>query len=71
MPEAQPKSQGSGTRTYNCGSRFANTNGTMELLSRVLGAGNEDPDLPALSAALKTKLKLSDSRAPTYYVFRC
>ena len=33
---------------------------TMELLSRVLGAGDEDPDLSALSAALKTKLGLSD-----------
>ena len=29
---------------------------TMELLSRVLGAGDEDPDLSALSAALKAKL---------------
>ena len=27
---------------------------TMELLSRVLGAGDEDPDLTALSAAPKT-----------------
>ena len=33
---------------------------TMELLSRVLGAGDEDPHLSALSAALKTKLGLSD-----------
>ena len=33
---------------------------TMESLSRVLGAGDEDPDLSALSAALKTKLALSD-----------
>ena len=33
---------------------------TMELLSQVLGAGDEDPNLSALSAALKTKLGLSD-----------
>ena len=37
---------------------------TMELLSRALGAGDEDPDLSALSAALKTKLGLSDSKKP-------
>ena len=37
---------------------------TMELLSRVLGAGDEDPDLSALSAALKTKLELSDLKKP-------
>ena len=37
---------------------------TMELLSRVLGAGGEDPDLSALSAALKTKLGLSDLKKP-------
>ena len=36
----------------------------MELLSRVLGAGDEDPDLSALSAALKTKLGLSDLEKP-------
>ena len=33
---------------------------TMELLSRLLGAGDEGPDLSALSAALKTKLGLSN-----------
>ena len=33
---------------------------TMELLSRVRGAGDQDPDLSALSAALKTKLRLCD-----------
>ena len=33
---------------------------TIELLSRVLGAGDEDPDLSALSAALKAKLGLSE-----------
>ena len=45
---------------------------TMELLSRVLGAGDEDPDLSALSSALKTKLVLSDfEEAPTCYVPRC
>ena len=33
---------------------------TLELLSRALGAGNEDPDLGALSAALKTRLGLAD-----------
>ena len=32
---------------------------TMELLSRVLGAGDEDQDLSALSAPVKTKLGLS------------
>ena len=37
---------------------------TMELLSRVLGAGDEDPDLSALSAALKTKLGLSELKKP-------
>ena len=37
---------------------------TMELLSRVLGAGEEDPDLRELLAALKAKLGLSDLRKP-------
>ena len=37
---------------------------TMELLSRVLRAGDEDPDLSALSAALKTKFGLSDLKEP-------
>ena len=37
---------------------------TMELLSRVLGAGDEDPDLTALSAALKAKLGLSELKKP-------
>ena len=37
---------------------------TMELLSRVLGAGDEDPDVSALSAALKTKFGLSDLKKP-------
>ena len=37
---------------------------TMELLSRVLGAGDEDPDLSALLAALKTKLRLCDLKKP-------
>ena len=37
---------------------------TMELLSRVLGAGDEDPDLSALSAALKAKLGLSELKRP-------
>ena len=37
---------------------------TMDLLSRVLGAGDEDPDLSALSAELKTKLGLSDLEKP-------
>ena len=36
----------------------------MELLSRVLGAGDEDPDLSALSAALKAKLGLSELKKP-------
>ena len=39
-------------------------NETMELKSRVLGAGDEDPDLSALSAARKTKLGLSDLKKP-------
>ena len=37
---------------------------TMDLLSRVLGAGDEDLDLSAFSAALKTKLGLSDLKKP-------
>ena len=37
---------------------------TMELLSRVLGAGDEDRDLSALSAALKTKLGFSNLKKP-------
>ena len=37
---------------------------TMDLLSRVLGAGDEDPDLSALAEALKTKLALSYLKKP-------
>ena len=37
---------------------------TMELCSRVLGAGDEDPDLSARSAALKARLGLSDLKKP-------
>ena len=37
---------------------------TMDLLSQVLGAGDEDQDLIALAAALKTKLGLSDLKKP-------
>ena len=37
---------------------------TMDLLSRVRGADDDDPDLSALSAALKTKLGLSDLKKP-------
>ena len=37
---------------------------TMELLSQVLGAGDEGPDLSALSAALKAKLGLSELKKP-------
>ena len=37
---------------------------TMDLLSPVLGAGDETPDVSALSAALKTKLGLSDLKKP-------
>ena len=46
---------------------------TMDLLSRVLGAGDQDPDLSALSAALKTKLgrALQSEQAPTYHVPGC
>ena len=39
---------------------------TMELLSRVPRAGDEDPDLSAFSAALKTKLRLSDLEKPPH-----
>ena len=37
---------------------------TMEPLFRVLGAGDEDPDLSALVAALKAELGLSELRKP-------
>ena len=37
---------------------------TMELLSRVLGAGDEDLEWSALSAALKAKLWLSELKKP-------
>ena len=37
---------------------------TTELLSRVLGASEEDPDLSALSAALNANLGLSDLKKP-------
>ena len=42
-------------------------NETMDLLCMVLGAGDEDPDLSALSATLKSKSGLSDlkKRPPT------
>ena len=45
----------------------------MDLLSRVLSAGDEDPDLSALSAALKVKLGPSDLKnpAPPYHVPWC
>ena len=36
----------------------------QELLSRVLSAGDEDRDLSALSAALKTTFGLSDLKKP-------
>ena len=42
---------------------------TMGLLSRVLGAGHEDPDLSALSAALKVRLGLSELKKPPAAVF--
>ena len=42
---------------------------TMELLSQVMAASEEDPDLSALSAALKAKLGLSE--APAYHVLWC
>ena len=38
---------------------------TVELLKRVLGASEHDLDLSALSAALKTKLGLSDLKKPS------
>ena len=37
---------------------------TMDLLFRVLGAGDQEPDLTALSAALKTELGLSNLKKP-------
>ena len=37
---------------------------TMELLIQVVGAGDEDPDLSALSAAPNTKLGLCDLKKP-------
>ena len=37
---------------------------TMDVLSRVVAASHEDPDLSALSAALKAKLGLSDLKKP-------
>ena len=39
-------------------------NEPMELLSRVLGGADEDPDLSALSAALKTESGLCDLKQP-------
>ena len=39
-------------------------NETMEFLSRFLGAGDEDRDLSALSAALKSKLGLTELKEP-------
>ena len=45
---------------------------TVELLTRVLGAGQKDPDLSALSAALKTKLGISElKKPPPYHVPWC
>ena len=47
-------------------------NETMELLSRVLGAGEEDPDLSALFAGLKAKLWLANAKtAPPHNVPWC
>ena len=37
---------------------------TTKLLSRVLGAGDEDPDLNTLSAALKARLEVSHLKKP-------
>ena len=70
--EDWPQSEGSGTRTTSVDRglppRMAapklGLDETMELLSRILRAGDEDPDLSALSAALKTKLGLSDLKKP-------
>ena len=39
----------------------------MEVLSRVLGAGKEDPDLSALSAALKAILGFGNLKKPPPY----
>ena len=77
MPGAWPQFEGGGARTYECGSRFDPTNGSpklgldenMELLSRVLGVGDEDRDLSALRVALKTKLVLSDLKKPPPTMF--
>ena len=35
---------------------------TVQILTRVLGASEQDPDLSALSAALKIELRLADLR---------
>ena len=68
MPEAWPQSQGSCPRIRGLPPRMAapklGLDETMELLSRVLGAGDEHPDLSALSAAPKTKSGLSDLKKP-------
>ena len=42
---------------------------TLELLSQVLGAGDEDPDQSALSAALNTNFGLSDLKKPPPTMF--
>ena len=71
MLEAWPQSQGSGTRNLRvwievCPHEWRPLNwiSLRPWLSRVLGTGDEDPDLSALSAALKTKLGLADLKKP-------
>ena len=44
---------------------------TIDLLSRVLGASDEDGDLSALSEALKTRLGLSDLKKPPPTISPC
>ena len=47
-----------------CAHAWLGLDETMELLSRVSGAGEEDPDLSALYAALKTKLGFCEPSSP-------
>ena len=54
-----------------CAQKVAPTPGldeTVELLTRVLGVSEEDPDLTALSAALKSKLGLCHVKKPLYHI---
>ena len=72
MPGVSSPSEGAGSRTLiglprDLAAPKPGLHKTTELLFQVLGAGDEDPDLSALSAALKAKLELSDLRKPPPY----